>query len=129
MCSPAGRVHTVGDQTAAAAYEESIMKSIKRFVLFFALALSLGLGAASAFAQQQGADDTAILINVKAALDSDVKLAGTHIEATSKDGVVVLYGAVESEQQSREAFRVATSVTGVHQVKAGALIVMGPAAA
>lgn len=102
------------------------MKSLKPLLLVSALVL--GLGTASAFAQQATADDAGISAKVKAALESDNVLAGTQITVQSENGQVVLKGLVTSDSQYAEAYRVAVSVPGVQKVQ-NRVIVLQPTAA
>ncbi len=90
------------------------MKAMKHLLL--ASALVVGLGTASAFADQP-VDDTALAAQVKTALSSNPALAGTKIAVESKGGIIQLSGTVATDDQYAEAFRAAVAVNGVQAVK------------
>jgi hyperosmotically inducible protein len=102
------------------------MQAMKHLLL--ASALVVGLGAASAFAEQAPADDAALASQVKAALSSTASLAGSKFAVQSKGGVVQLSGSVTTDDQYAEAYRVAMGLAGVQSV-VERVIVLSPSAA
>jgi osmotically-inducible protein OsmY len=80
-------------------------------------ALLIGLGTASAFAQQSSTltSDAQLANQVQTTFAHEPKLNGAELAIRAKDGRVTLFGSA-SEEQAAEAYRDAISVPGVKSV-------------
>jgi hyperosmotically inducible protein len=63
------------------------------------------------------ADDAAITANVKSRLTTDPDVSGLSIDVDTLDGVVTLFGTVNSERERAEAERLARNTDGVKAVR------------
>jgi hyperosmotically inducible periplasmic protein len=64
----------------------------------------------------KGPDDAALTASVKSKLVADSTVPGTAINVDTKDGVVTLTGAVDSDAQKTKATQIARGVEGVKSV-------------
>jgi hyperosmotically inducible protein len=88
-----------------------------------ASAMALGLMGGAAFADQssmksdQPVTDSYITTKVKAELAKDSTTKSRHIHVTTKDGVVMLKGNVNSDAEKQKAEQDASAVKGVSHVE------------
>jgi len=88
-----------------------------------ATAVSLAFAAGTAFAQDstmksdQPVTDSYITTKVKAELAKDTTTKARHIHVTTKDGVVILKGNVNSDAEKAKAEQDASGVKGVSHVE------------
>jgi hyperosmotically inducible protein len=105
---------------------------MKRQLTAMALGIALVCGGVSsaAFADdstmsadksQQPVTDTWITTKVKSELATTEGIKSGDISVTTKNGIVVLSGVVNSKAQAQKAVAVAKAVKGVHDVDAAAL--------
>lgn len=94
-----------------------------KYVSFFVVAATLGLGMGNAMADgvksDQPVKDSYITTKVKAELAADKGTSATHIHVTTKDGVVMLDGTVASVAEKELAEKDAKKVKGVMGVHNG----------
>ena len=67
--------------------------------------------------------DVALLIRVKSALEAEPRLKPFALDAGVLDGVVTLYGEVDSSERRAIAERVTRRVQGVEEVKSGIAVI------
>jgi hypothetical protein len=68
-------------------------------------------------------NDVALLIKVKTALSAEPSLARFALDAGVLDGVVTLYGEVETSEHRAVAERIARRIQGVEEVKSGIAVI------
>lgn len=89
--------------------------------IFFKIAFltTISLAGTTILAEQTNINvpDTTISSNVQSNLDNDKMLSGTHIQASSKQGVVTLEGTADNQAQVDEAVKATKGITGVTNVK------------
>lgn len=78
--------------------------------------LSLVVLACAALTAGCGRSDATIQEDVQTRLTTDAALEGVQISATAKDGVVVLSGEADTQEQQERAVQVAREVEGVKDV-------------
>jgi len=67
-------------------------------------------------------DDSAITAKVKAAFVKDKEVSALAVSVETDNGVVLLSGFVENEQQARRAQEIAASISGVKSVKSNLVV-------
>jgi hypothetical protein len=68
-------------------------------------------------------NDVALLIKVKTALSAEPSLRGFALDAGVLDGVVTLYGEVDTSEHRAAAERIARRIQGVEEVKSGIAVI------
>ncbi len=80
------------------------------------LSLGLAAGVAVTLPAMAAPGDHAITDRVKASLSSDSQLQDAHIRVRTEEGVVTLRGNVGTDEQRRDAERIARNIDGVQSV-------------